>query len=185
MQIPIISAAIHTCAQYLTGESSPVAKLQETITTSTMGNLTRFTALLAAVLPASLVLADSPPDVPKIRTISYSGNGCIKDPKLAGGLNDPTFTFPNFAASYPGSNQTLNCEVHIQTSGGSAGWQFALKDSWVKGHVVLSPGACLDYYTQVFFSANAAKTVSFIPFVLVMLLGKELPRFCVMDQERY
>ncbi|KAM7200188.1 protein of unknown function (DUF4360) domain containing protein [Naviculisporaceae sp. PSN 640] len=123
-----------------------------------MGNLTRLTAFLAAVVPSALVNADAPADLPKISSITYSGSGCIKDPKYSGSLNDPTFTYSNFAATYPGSNRTLNCEVHINLVGGSPGWQFALSSNNVKGHVVLPAGASLDYFTQVFFSQNAAKT---------------------------
>ncbi|KAK0624870.1 hypothetical protein B0T17DRAFT_531332 [Bombardia bombarda] len=119
-----------------------------------MGPLTHLTVLLAAVYPA-LVAAQQP----RIASISYSGNGCPRDPKFSGDLNDPTLTFNNFAASYPGTNQTLNCEAHIQTTGGS-GWQLALKDNYVKSHVVLSPGTCLDFYTTVFYSASAAKTAT-------------------------
>ncbi|KAK3329858.1 hypothetical protein B0H66DRAFT_597422 [Apodospora peruviana] len=123
--------------------------------------LSRFTVLLAAAsaaLPASLAVAESPSSLPRISTITYSGNGCTRDPKLSGDFNDPTFSYNNFAASLPGTNQTLNCEVHIQATGASSGWQVALKDNWVKGHLVLDPDTCLDYYTQVYFSQNAAKT---------------------------
>ncbi|KAK4214326.1 hypothetical protein QBC37DRAFT_482335 [Rhypophila decipiens] len=125
-----------------------------------MTNLTRLTAVLASVVPAlgAAISVDGPADLPKIKSITYSGSGCIKDPAYSGNLNDPTFTYSNFAASFPGTSQTLNCEVHITLTGGTPGWQFALSNNWVKGHVVLPPGACLDYYTQVFFSQNAAKT---------------------------
>lgn len=165
MQIPILSTALKTSLDFLGTKGASAQDITRTslkdIATTTMGNLTRLTAFLAAVVPSALVAADGPADLPKISSITYSGNGCIKDPKYSGNLNDPTFSYSNFAASYPGSNRTLNCEVHINLVGGSPGWQFALTNNLVKGHVVLPAGACLDYYTQVFFSQNAAKTVSF------------------------
>lgn len=153
MQIPILSTVFQTYRDHL---SNKAASLNEAIT---MGNLSRFGVLLAAILPSSLAVADTPASLPRISSITYSGNGCLKDPKLTGDLNSPTFTYTNFAASSPGTSQTLNCEVHINLSGGSSGWQFAIRENWVKGRVVLPPGGCLDYYTQVFFSQNAGKTV--------------------------
>ncbi|KAK3393409.1 hypothetical protein B0H63DRAFT_491393 [Podospora didyma] len=124
-----------------------------------MGPFNTFTLLLAAVLPAT-VIADGPPSSPRISSISYSGNGCIRDPKYSGDFSDPTFTYSNFAASLPGENKTLNCEVHIQTTGTSAGWQVALNNNWIKGHLVLGPGTALDYFTTVYFSQSASNTAT-------------------------
>ncbi|KAK4183396.1 hypothetical protein QBC35DRAFT_543823 [Podospora australis] len=124
-----------------------------------MGLLSLSTALLVAA--ASTVSADSasaPAAQPRISSISYSGNGCIRDPQHYGGFSDPTFKFNNFAASLPGTNRTLNCEVHVVATGASPGWQVALASNNVKGHVVLGPGTKLDYFTTVFFSEDAAKT---------------------------
>jgi hypothetical protein len=124
-----------------------------------MGLLSNLALLLTA---ASAVAADpaAPSTAPKITSITFSGNGCQRDPKFSGSFSDPTLTFYNFAASLPGANQTVNCQVHLQASGASAGWQVALKTNVVKGHVVLSPGTTLTHYTTVFFSQDAAKTVS-------------------------
>ncbi|KAK0734526.1 hypothetical protein B0T26DRAFT_632795 [Lasiosphaeria miniovina] len=124
-----------------------------------MGPLSHLALLLAAVYPA-LAAADTPSSSPRITSISWSGNGCPRDPKFDGDFNAPVFTYNNFAASLPGTNQTLNCEVHIQTAGTSPGWQVALKNNWVKGHLVLSPGTTLDYYTTVYFSQSASNTAS-------------------------
>lgn len=119
-----------------------------------MGFLSNFVLLMAA----TAAVAD--PSTPKIASIKFSGNGCLKDPKFSGSFDAPRLTFSNFAAALPGSNQTVNCQVHLQTQGSTPGWQVALKSNVVKGHVVLSPGTTLTHYTTVYFSQDAAKTVS-------------------------
>lgn len=123
-----------------------------------MGLLSHLTVFLTA---ASAVAAEAaaPAVAPKITSITYSGSGCVKDPKFSGSFTDPTLTFSNFAAALPG-NQTVNCQVHIQASGASAGWQVAVNRNVVKGHVVLTPGTSLTHYTTVYFSQDAARTVS-------------------------
>ncbi|KAK4098789.1 hypothetical protein N658DRAFT_517764 [Parathielavia hyrcaniae] len=122
-----------------------------------MGILSHLALLLAA---ASAVAAEAPTPgtAPQITSITYSGSGCHKDPKFSGSFDDPTVTFHHFAASLPGANQTVNCQVHLQAKGASPGWQVALKSNKVKGHLVLRPGTTLTYYTTVFFSQDAAKT---------------------------
>ncbi|KAK3989886.1 hypothetical protein QBC44DRAFT_350181 [Cladorrhinum sp. PSN332] len=122
-------------------------------TTLTLGLL----ATLAAAGDSATPAAPASP-AGRIGTIQYSGNGCIRDPKLSGGLTDPTFTYSNFAATLPGKNQTLNCQVHLEVTGAGSGWQVALGQNSVRGHVVLTPGTRLDYFTTVFFSEAAAKT---------------------------
>ncbi|KAL2017733.1 hypothetical protein VTK56DRAFT_1703 [Thermocarpiscus australiensis] len=125
-----------------------------------MGLLARLAVLFAAVSPSLVACeaAESDPAVPRISSISFSGNGCSKDPRFSGNFNDPTFTFQNFAATLPGANQTVNCQAHIQTTGASPGWQVAVKSNTVKGHVTLAPGTRLDYYTTVYFSEDASRT---------------------------
>jgi hypothetical protein len=124
-----------------------------------MGFLSNLAVLLAAT---SAVAAEAAPAAatPKISSISFSGNGCVQDPKFSGSYNDPKLTFYNFAASLPGTNQTVACQAHLQATGASLGWQHALSSNVVKGHLVLTPGTTLNYYTTVFFSQDAAKTVS-------------------------
>ncbi|KAK4129057.1 hypothetical protein N657DRAFT_639604 [Parathielavia appendiculata] len=121
-----------------------------------MGILSHLALVLTA---ASAVAAEAatPGSPPQITSITYSGNGCQRDPKFSGSFNDPTVTFYNFAASLPGANQTVNCQVHLQAKGASPGWQVALKSNVIKGHVVLGPGTTLTHYTTVFFSQDAAK----------------------------
>lgn len=124
-----------------------------------MGPLTRFALVAQALCPIVAVAADSPPSLPRITSVQYSGNGCPNNGARSGDFNSPTFKYNNFAAASPGTNQTVNCEVHLQASGGSAGWQVALSHVNVNGHLVLDPGMSLDYYTQAYFSENAANTV--------------------------
>ncbi|KAK3694391.1 hypothetical protein B0T22DRAFT_452367 [Podospora appendiculata] len=124
-----------------------------------MGAISRIAVLLAVVYP-SLAVSDSPA-APKIASVAYSGNGCPRNIKQYGDFNDPTFKFTDFNLSYPGpTTQTLNCQVMIQTTGASPGWQVAVSDNWVRGHVYLEPGTALDFLTTVYFSQSASQTAS-------------------------
>jgi hypothetical protein len=127
-----------------------------------MGFLSQLTVLLAA---ASAVAAEAVPAnaAPQITSIKFSGNGCTKDPKFSGNFNNPTITFQDFGVSSSG-DKTANCQVHLQATGASPGWQVAIKKNAVKGHLVLSPGSSLTHYTTIFFSHDAANTVSSLHF---------------------
>lgn len=127
-----------------------------------MGALSRF-AVAVAALYAPFAAADTPASQPKITSIRYSGNGCPDDASRSGTFNDPTFSYNRFTAVLPGTNQTVNCEIHVQAAGASAGWQVALSDVNIDGHLVLDQGTRLDYYTTVFYSENAATTVCILP----------------------
>ncbi|OIW34602.1 hypothetical protein CONLIGDRAFT_638951 [Coniochaeta ligniaria NRRL 30616] len=124
-----------------------------------MGALSRITVAIAA-LYAPLAAADTPASQPRITSVQYSGNGCPNDASRSGSFSDPTFTYNRFAAVLPGTNQTVNCEIHVQAAGGSAGWQVALSDVNIDGHLVLDQGTRLDYYTTVYYSENAGSTTT-------------------------
>ncbi len=161
MQIPIISEKLSSLANYHTETATATA---ESSSTSTMGPLARLTLLLAAVFP-SAVVSDSPASLPKITSITFSGNGCPQGSatKYDGSFDDLSVSYPSdFIARLPGDKPMANCQVHIQASGASSGWQFALKDNWVQGRVWLQPGTSLEYYTSVYFSQDAANTVSLL-----------------------
>lgn len=130
-----------------------------------MGLLSQLTLLIAAATAVTADIAAPAGGTPQITGISYSGNGCKQNPKFSGNFNDPTLTFHNFAASLPGSNRTVNCQVHLQATGANPGWQAAIRSNIVKGHVVLEPGTALTYYTTIFFSQDAGATVSFSGFL--------------------
>jgi uncharacterized protein DUF4360 len=126
-----------------------------------MGALYRF-AVAAAALYAPLAAADAPAAQPKITSVQYSGNGCPNNAARTGGFSDPTFTYNRFAAVLPGVNQTVNCEIHVQATGATPGWQVALSDVNVAGHLTLDKGTRLDYFTTVYYSQDAGTTVSHI-----------------------
>lgn len=107
---------------------------------------------------------DTPSSLPRVTSIQYSGSGC---PSSAPGVDklgswdDLAFRLNNFEVSLlNAADSTANCEVHLQVSGCSAGWQVGIKDVYVNGHLVLDPGAELDFYVTSFWSQDAAKTVS-------------------------
>ncbi|KAF2270324.1 hypothetical protein CC78DRAFT_508107 [Lojkania enalia] len=122
----------------------------------------RSSMLFAAIAPA-LVAADvaAPASAPKITSLKFSGSGCPND----SGSVKSTSGFLSDAASFTYSqlrgDSTDNCEIHIQASGGSQGWQFAIKEIEWRGNVQLKPGTQLDTITQVFFSEKAADTTTF------------------------
>lgn len=107
---------------------------------------------------------DAPSSLPRVTSIQYSGSGC---PSSAPGVDqlgswdDLAFRLNNFEVSLPNAvDSTANCQVHLQVSGCSAGWQVGIKDVYVNGHLVLDPGVELDFYVTNFWSQDAAKTVS-------------------------
>jgi hypothetical protein len=76
-----------------------------------------------------------------------------------------SFTFSQLA-----SDNTNNCEIHVQSTGGSAGWQVGVQAVTYSGDLTLKPGTQLDAYTQIFWSDKAAETVSQTSFPCVELL---------------
>lgn len=128
------------------------------------------TALLLAAVPA-LVLA-APDHAPKITSLKFSGPGCPNDSgsvkAVYGELGDgPAFTFSQLKG-----DDTGNCELHIQSSGGSQGWQVAVKEVTYEGNVKLSSGTQLDTITSAYWSENAADTVWLL--LLVILLDRSI-----------
>ncbi|KAF1968458.1 hypothetical protein BU23DRAFT_583263 [Bimuria novae-zelandiae CBS 107.79] len=112
--------------------------------------------LFFAAIPA-LVLA-APDRAPQITSLKFSGSGCPNDSgsvkAVYGELGDnPVFTFSQLRGA-----DTGNCELHIQSSGASQGWQVAVKEVTYQGNVQLSSGSQLDTITQAFWSEHAADT---------------------------
>lgn len=117
----------------------------------------RSLSLVAAAAPA-LILA-APEQVPKITSLEFSGSGCPNDSgsvkSTSGVLGDTaSFTFGQLKG-----DSTDNCELHIQGTGASQGWQVAVKDVAYRGNVHLAMGSQLDTFTQAFWSDHAADTV--------------------------
>lgn len=124
-----------------------------------MGFITNLAVLATALVP-SLVLA-APPSIPTISKLTFSGNGCTQGSNLkwSGNLDELTVRYSEFTARNPGDGSS-NCQIHIQTTGGTAGWQYALKSTELKGSASLDPGATLTVFTSVYFSEDASNTVS-------------------------
>jgi len=124
-----------------------------------MGFITNLAVLATALAPTLVVAA--PPSVPTIAKLTYSGPGCPQDSSLkwSGNLDQLTVRYSEFAARYPG-DATSNCQIHITTTGGTAGWQFALKSTTLIGSASLDAGASLTVYTTEFFSENASNTIT-------------------------
>lgn len=59
-------------------------------------------------------------------------------------------------------DSTDNCELHIQSTGATQGWQVAVREVAYQGNVQLTSGSQLDTVTQAYWSENAADTVSAI-----------------------
>lgn len=156
-KIPSISSSVSSWAASLAETSASTTKEPPT----TMGALARLTALVAALSP-TLVLSATPAVIPEIKTITFSGSGCPSNPKWFGTFDNLVIDYGQFNTKLPGDS-TLNCQVHLQGSGGSPGWQVALRETWVTGHAYLQPGTKIEYLTTSFFSQNAARTVRIQP----------------------
>ncbi|KAF9737586.1 hypothetical protein PMIN06_007830 [Paraphaeosphaeria minitans] len=116
----------------------------------------RAALLLAAAVPA-LVLA-APEHAPKITSLKFSGSGCPNDSGSVKALYGEIGDAPAFTFSQLRGDDTGNCELHIQSTGGSQGWQVAVKEVAYQGNVQLSSGSQLDTITQAYWSEHAADT---------------------------
>jgi hypothetical protein len=115
-------------------------------------------SLFLLALPALCLAA--PPTPPKITRIVFSGTGCPND---SGSVKSDSATLGDTAGvsfSQLRGSDTDNCAVHIQSSGGSPGWQVAVKEITYEGDVNLRGNSELDTFTQIFWSENASNTVS-------------------------
>lgn len=118
---------------------------------------------LGAATDSRLDVRDSPSSLPHVTSIQYSGSGCpSSSPGVdkSGSWNDLTFRLNNYEISLANAmDNTQNCEVHLQVVGCSAGWQVGIQDVYMQGHLVLDPGADLDFYITNYWSDNAGATV--------------------------
>jgi hypothetical protein len=115
-------------------------------------------------LAAGLASA-APTDValPKITSISWSGNGCPqKSAKYLTG-SGVSFGLTQFtvddSSSASAADRTKNCEVHLSLGTGAQGWQVAVAGVSVHGHVKASAGSTLTAYASNYWSSSAADTV--------------------------
>lgn len=120
---------------------------------------------LAASIPFSTrdAPAEAPGALPHITSLSYSGNGCPSSSpgveRTGAGFGDIGFRLNGFQASVPGiDTSSTNCQVHLQATGCAAGWQVGIQSATIKGHLVLDPGASVNWYLTSYWSENAAAT---------------------------
>jgi hypothetical protein len=102
----------------------------------------------------------APPVSPQITKLVFSGSGCPND---SGSVKSDTATLGDSAGvsfTQLKGTDTDNCAVHIQSAGGTPGWQAAVKEITYEGDVNLKGNSELDTFTQVFWSENAGNTVS-------------------------
>ncbi|OTA69561.1 hypothetical protein K449DRAFT_447284 [Hypoxylon sp. EC38] len=119
---------------------------------------------LAAAAPTAnpLTTRDAPSPPPRIVSVSYSGSGCPSSApgvEQTGDINGIALRMNVFEARTTTiADSSVNCQAHLSIAGSAAGWQVGVKDVSVKGHLILDPGASLDYYVQSFWSEDADKT---------------------------
>lgn len=116
---------------------------------------------MAASIPLT---ARDPAAQPHITSVSYSGSGCPSSSpaveRTGAGFDDIGFKLNGFSASLPGiENANTNCQVHLQATGCSAGWQVGIQSATIKGHLILDPSASITWYLQSYWSENAGTTV--------------------------
>ncbi|KAI1461552.1 hypothetical protein F4805DRAFT_237403 [Annulohypoxylon moriforme] len=126
-----------------------------------------FLSGLAAAVPTTPqapITARDAPSSPRIVSVSYSGSGCPSaSPAVdrTGGFEDISLRLNSFEArTTTAADSSVNCQAHLSIAGGAAGWQVGVKDVYVKGHLVLDPGASLDYYVTSFWSEDAGRTTT-------------------------
>ncbi|KAI1365639.1 hypothetical protein F5Y08DRAFT_169079 [Xylaria arbuscula] len=113
---------------------------------------------------ASITLSPRDPAAqPRITSLSYSGSGCPSSSpaveRTGAGFDDIGFKLNGFSASLPGiENANTNCQVHLQATGCSAGWQVGIQSATVKGHLILDPSASITWYLQSYWSESAGTT---------------------------
>ncbi|KAI1102169.1 hypothetical protein F4804DRAFT_353947 [Jackrogersella minutella] len=123
---------------------------------------------LAAAIPTAspeLAAREAPSPPPRIASVSYSGSGCPSaSPAVdrTGGFEDIGLRLNAFEARTTAgpADSSVSCQAHLAIAGAAPGWQLAVKDVSVRGHLVLDPGASLDYYVTSFWSEDAGRTVT-------------------------
>jgi len=111
-----------------------------------------------ALLAFPVLALAAPPTSPTITKIVFSGTGCPND---SGSVRADTATLGDTAGvsfTQLSGDDTDNCAVHIQSAGGSPGWQVAVSQITYEGDVNLKGNSELDTYTQIFWSENAGNT---------------------------
>lgn len=139
------------------------------------------TALCSPLQHTVLSRRELPASVGTVTQFRYSGNGCTQGSNSvtrSGGWVSQTYKFSQFEADTitAGTPTTENCELHFQGAGLSPGWQVSLAEADVTGQLVLAPDAKVNYYWQVYWSDDAADTVS-----LAMLIY--IPGFLAWQRE--
>ncbi|KAI8632156.1 hypothetical protein F5Y19DRAFT_388325 [Xylariaceae sp. FL1651] len=136
--------------------------------------LTGFSSLSLLLLPCTspvtarsipLSVRDAPASLPRVTSISYSGEGCPSSApdveRTGAGFGDIGFRLNGFEAKLPGiDTSSTNCQVHLQATGCTAGWQVGIHDATIKGHLVLDPGASVTWYLTSFWSEDAGDTTT-------------------------
>ncbi|KAI1810619.1 hypothetical protein GGS20DRAFT_566546 [Poronia punctata] len=106
---------------------------------------------------------DTPSALPHITSVTYSGDGCPSSSpgveRTGAGFGDVGFKLNGFEASLPGiEHSSTNCQIHLQASGCTAGWQVGIQSATVKGHLVLDAGASFDWFLTSYWSQDAGAT---------------------------
>ncbi|POS69416.1 hypothetical protein DHEL01_v212190 [Diaporthe helianthi] len=115
--------------------------------------------------PGVLSPRELPASVGTVTQFKYSGNGCTQGSNSvtrSGGWVSQSFKFSQFEADTisAGTPTTQNCELHFQGAGLSPGWQVSLAEADVTGKLVLAPDSRVNYYWQVYWSDDAADTLT-------------------------
>lgn len=139
--------------------------LSKLLATTLLLPLTALSSPLQHQQHAALGARELPASVGTVTQFRYSGNGCTQGSNSvtrSGGWVSQTYRFSQFEAdtTTAGTPTTENCELHFQGAGLSPGWQVSLAEADVTGKLVLAPDAKVNYYWQVYWSDDAADTVS-------------------------
>ncbi|PVI04592.1 hypothetical protein DM02DRAFT_691587 [Periconia macrospinosa] len=117
-----------------------------------------FLPLLTIHASEAPLSAAAPPSAPRITSLRISGSGCPNDSNSVKSSSDTLGNSASFTFGQLKGDDTSNCEIHIQASGGTEGWQVAVKEVAYAGDVQLSSGSQLDAITQAYWSEKASDT---------------------------
>jgi len=101
----------------------------------------------------------------RVASLTWSGNGCPSgQATFETGRGTIVAKITNFDAEIGPSisplEKTKNCAAHLNLSGGIPGWRLALTEVTSEGMWVIGPNTTLTTFVTVFWSADAANTVS-------------------------
>jgi len=125
--------------------------------------------MLAGIAFADRV-ADVPPSLPKLISVTMSGNGCSGGSSVIRGTDNMSFTMVGFNVYHANGSKAIdrsrNCQAHINLGAATEGWQVAMAGVRVHGYANVSAGGTLVTSIDTYWS-TVNSTVNTTPVSLI------------------